>query len=301
MKKKLALLLAGCLLFTAFSSGTAYAEEQSAVMPDIYFDHCSISPVLNKTGPDGYPYNSLINDLFYIEYPGSWSFGTDDACPIVFFDDSNQQVTTHDFQTFEDSSLIGSEEDIDQYIKGGGINRYLNQVLGITDLSGFTFVIQNKSESILVYSLKKDGKTVASIIVWTIFGKLDIRDERAEVSFNPANDTGDIMVFPVWDSQDFSSIEAIQAFVSSGNLNAYMDPCEGPVTWTSIKAYETEHHQYLLCEGSSDAIKTAVYIPVVPSGMKKWIVGFDSYKESQNPMNAYQIREEIIQSFKVLK
>lgn len=300
MRKNIALALVCCLLSTVLLPGLTYAEEQSAIMPNIYFDYCSIGTVNDKTGSDGSPYHSLINDLFYIEYPGSWNFDSTVVRPIVFYNEDTIQkiIPSENAKFFEDINLIGTEDDIDRYVKDGGINSYLNQVLGITDLSGYTFVTQGDSS--LVYTLEKDGDAIAYIVIWTATGTLFIQDERLGILFDPVKDTGYITIFPVWKNQDFSSIEAIQTFVDGGNLNVYMEPCVGPVTWTT-KTYETENHQYLLCEGITDKIKTTVYIPVISSEMKKWIVGFDVYKESQDTTNAYLIQEVIIKTFKVLK
>lgn len=299
-KKALSVFLACCMLSSVPATIPVLAAEPADSALTVSFAYCAINSVPDKTGPDGYPLRYLDNDLFYIEYPGSWSFGTSKICPIVFFNNSEMPKTTHEFETFQDSALIGSEDEIDLYIQGGGLNQYLQQVLNISDLAGYLFDVQTKESTILVYSLKKEEETVASIIVWTSFGQVSIRDERPEVSVNPLRDYGNIMVMPVADSQDFSSHEAIQAYVDSGKLNERLKIEPGVLSWTT-KPFQTEYHSYLLCEGSCEFLNASVYIPVTPAGTKNWMVSFDAFKESEIASNAYRIQEDIIKTFKVLK
>lgn len=300
LKKALSTSAAVSLLSSLLLITPLYAAEPEDQTPIVAFEYCGIASVPDKIGPDGVPYRYLHNDLFYIEYPGSWVFGTNSICPIVFYNDSEVSKTVHDFESFHDTALIGTEDQIDQYIQGGGIDQYLKQVLQIQDTAGYQFDTQSKEQTILVYSLKKDGETVASVIVWTAPGKLTIRDERSDVSMNPVRDYGHIMVMPVSDSEDFSSMEAIQAYVDSGKLNDRLHLDTTYLTWTT-KPFETEYHTYLLCEGSCDFLSTSVYIPVAPAGKKKWMVSFDAYINSEITYNAYQIREDIISTFQVLK
>ena len=300
LKKASSAFLVCCLLSSALATVPALAAEPEDSSLTVSFAYCSIKTIPDKTAPDGYPLRYLDNDLFYIEYPGSWSFGTSRICPVVFFNHSEMPKTTHEFETFQDSALIGSEDEIDRYIQSGGLNQYLQQVLDISGLTGYQFDVQTKESAILVYSLKKDDETVASIIVWTSFGQVSIRDERPDVSVNPLRDYGNIMVMPVADAEDFSSHEAIQAYVDSGKLNVRLKLDPGMLSWTT-KPFQTEYHSYLLCEGSCEFLNTSVYIPVTPPGTKNWMVSFDAFKESEITSNAYHIREDIIKTFKVLK
>ena len=208
-KKKFTTFLACCLLSSALAPIPALADEPEEQTPAVYFEHCSISFLPDKIGSDGYPLRYLNNDLFYIEYPGSWFFGTNNISPIVFFNDSEIPKDDHDFETFQDDALIGPEDQVDQHIQGGGLAPYFQQVLAISDLTGYQYRIQTKEYGILVYSLEKDGDTVASIIVWTSFGQLSIRDERPSLAANPLRDYGKIMVMPEWDWEDFHSLEEI--------------------------------------------------------------------------------------------
>lgn len=299
-KRKLSVSIICGLLLSSCILTPLHAAEPEDDAPVVSFEYCGISFLPDKTGPDGLPYRYLDNDLFYIEYPGSWSFGTNKLCPIVFFNHSEIPKTTHDFETFQDSALIGTEDQIDQYIQGGGLNQYLTRILHLPDTAGCQFDTQTKEQSILVYSMKKDGETIASIIVWTSFGQVSIRDERSDISIDPARDYGDIMVMPVSDSEDFHSIEAIQAYVDSGKLNSRLHLGTDILTWTT-KPYETAFHTYMLCEGSCSLFNIAIYIPVTPEGKKRWMVSFSADKKSEISHNAYQIREDIIKSFKALK
>lgn len=298
--QKLSAAMACSLLLSALTLAPVYAAESEEETPVVAFEYCGIDFVPDKKGPDGYPYRCLVNDLFYIEYPGTWSFGTNSLCPIVFFNHSEVTKTVHDFETFQDAALIGTADQIDQYIQNGGLAQYLQQVLDISDLSEYTFYTQTREDSLLIYSLLKDGNTTASIVVWTAFGQVSIRDERSDISMDPKRDYGKIMVMPVWDTEDFSSVEAIQAYVDSGELNSRLALDTSLLAWTT-KPYHTDHHTYLLCEGSCEFLNVSVYIPVTPAGSKKWMVCFEAFIESEIPCNAYQIREDIIQTFKILK
>lgn len=298
--KKLSKFFACCLLSSTLAAFPVLAAESDGPTPEVNFEYCSIDFLPDKLGSDGSPLRCLINDLFYIEYPGSWFFGTNEVSPIVFFNDSETEKTTNVFQTFQDSSLIGTEDQIDLYIQGGGLTDYLSRVLQISDLTGYQFVTQAKEESILVYSLNKDGETAATVVVWTSFGQLSIRDERPAQSVDYLRDYGRISVIPVWDQEDFSSLEAIQAYVNSGKLNDILMLSTDQLSWTA-EPFQTVNHSYLLCEGSCDFLKVSVYIPVVPAGMKKWLVSFDVFQDSGISYNAYNMQKEIINTFKILK
>ena len=117
---------------------------------------------------------------------------------------------------------------------------------------------------------------------------------------NPVRDYGEILVMQVQDYEDFSSIESIQAFVNSGKLTSRLLFLENEITWNTTP-YQTDHHTYLLCEGSCEFLNVTVYIPVVPAHSKKWMVGFQAFVGSEINYNAYKIREDIIKTFKVLK
>ena len=117
--KKLSKFFACCLLSSTLAAFPVLAAESDGPTPEVNFEYCSIDFLPDKLGSDGSPLRCLINDLFYIEYPGSWFFGTNEVSPIVFFNDSETEKTTNVFQTFQDSSLIGTEDQIDLYILRG--------------------------------------------------------------------------------------------------------------------------------------------------------------------------------------
>lgn len=165
----------------------------------------------------------------------------------------------------------------------------------------FQFETEQKGDTILVYNLKKDGHSVASIIIWTSFGQISIRSELSAVSFDPASDYGDIMVFPQWKTTDFSSEEAIRSYVAAGSLTELLEPVTGSPAWNNISAFQTENHQFLYCEGESQSHQIAVYIPVTPADKEKWVLVFSASKGSQIPGNAFHIRGEIAKSFRVLR
>ena len=293
-------MIACGLLSAALGVLPVHAEVTEDSNPPVCFEYCALGFAEGRTGPDGVPYHCLNNDLFYIEYPGTWYFGSSGICPIVFYDDSEVKKTIHNFESFVDASLSGSGKQVDRYVRNGGLDPYLKQVLNIRSSSGYQFDNQTNDDGILVYFLRKDGEAVASIIIWTSFGQVSIRDERSDAAPDPARDYGSIMVMPVADSEDLSSPEAIQAFVDSGKLNDRLKMDTSILTWTT-KAFQTEHHNYLLCEGAGDFLDISVYIPVAPAGSKKWLICFEACKESEISYNAYHIRDDIIKTFRVLK
>ena len=299
-KKALSAMIACGLLSPILGVAPVHAEVTDDSTPPVCVEYCAIDFAADRTGPDGVPYRCLNNDLFYIEYPGTWYFGSSEICPIVFYNDSEVQKTIHNFESFVDASLAGSESQVDQYVRNGGLDPYLQQVLNIRSSSGYQFDNQTNDGGILVYFLRKDGEPVASIIIWTSFGKVSIRDERSDATLDPARDYGSIMVMPVSDSEDLSSLEAIQAFVDSGKLNARLNMDTSVLTWAT-KAFQTEHHTYLLCEGAGDFLDISVYIPVAAAGSKKWFICFEACKTSEISYNAYHIRDNIIKTFRVLK
>lgn len=216
----------------------------------------------------------------------------------MFYHPAEDREEAHEFQTFFDGGLIGEEDTVDRYVRNGGIDGYLRQVIG--DTAGCTYSLQAKESSILVYTVMQDGEAAASVVVWTGFGQFSIRSERPSVTFHPAMDYGSIQVFPVWDSTDFSSVNAITAYVGNGGLNARMGSA-APGLQCSLESYRTANHDYVLCKDETGPVRFAAYIPVTPAEGRKWIVVFMASKESQVASNAYAIQEGIMETFKILK
>jgi len=288
MKKQLAILIAAAMLVC--NTLPVYADQDK---PTLQFQNLSIGTVYDKVGPDGYHYNCIYSDLFYIEYPGSFVFGQSGDVPIIFYD-RNDQVSTSDneFKTFQDDHLIGSAADVAAYITAGGINSYLQETLTFDISQGYTLVNASDDDYGVLYFLlvDKDNNTTASIIVWTSFGQISIRSEVRTAYTDPLTDHGTIALNPVWDDVDFSSVEALGNYVSSTSI-----------PFNNITTVQTEYHEFLCCETETDQQKMAFYFPVTPEGQQKWILLISVSKDSQMEFNAYAIREDIIKTFHSLK
>lgn len=298
IKKGTAILLAANL-FTLFPGTAAYADVSAPTgegRPEAVFQSLAIGNA-DTMDFNGYPNSCILSDQIYIEYPGSWSLGTNGYCPLMMYKSTEAARTSSSFEDFFDEKLSGTSAEVKQYVENGGINSYLQQVLGVPITDSYQLNLIEDEDIVLIYYLKQDGVTKASIVIWT-FGKLSIRAENVASTEDLTMSSGNIMLFPEWDSTDFSSMEAIQAYVDSGNLEACLEPSLGASTWVTAP-FQTENHTYLYCEGTNQLHNLAVYIPVT-SG-KKWIAVFQSYKASQNSNNAYNLRDTYIKTFRLLK
>lgn len=280
------------------AADTQQGEERE--IPTVVFENLSIGTDQNKNGPDGRPLKRIISDLFYIDYPSSWSFGQSDYCSLMFYYQDPSETVSKEFQDFFDDNLNGDPDKVAQYVESGGINGYLKQVLGTTITSEYQLVSQYKEDIVLMYSLQKDGRTEASVVIWT-FGKLSIRVENISAPYNPSADYGDVLLFPETDDTDFTSIDAIRAYVEGGNLNFYTEPFIGPEPSWAVSTYKTDFHEFYRCEGETDSHRVAVFIPVTPDSRKNWILVFETHKFSTISDNAYSLRESLAQTFQVLK
>lgn len=279
----------------------AYQErEEGQAVPEVYLDYLSIGTVNGKIGPDSRPLNYLNNDLFYLEYPGSWTLGTNDYCPFLLYNNSDYEYERTDFRDFQDIQLRGEMADIKNYIEAGAIKTYLVQVLGRDLAPDEKLVLEEESDPILYYTLKKNKTSIASVIVWCNIGQVSIRSEIREVTMNPVTNQGKIMLIPEWDTTDFSSTESIRTFVDGGGMKPYLDYLIGTPTW-NMSEYSTAYHQYLYCEGETATEKIAVFIPVTAKGNKNWVLCFQTYRASQAGINAFNMREEIVKTFQILK
>ena len=275
-------------------------QQEGRELPTLRFREMSLGKDMQRRGENGVPYNRFISDLFYIDYPVFWYAGTDDYCPLMFYYKDPDTAVSKEFVDFTDQNLNGDPAQVAAYVESGGINGYLQQVLGEPITSEYRLVPQEKEDIVLVYSLERNGRTEASIVVWT-YGALSIRDEIIYVSYEASKDKGSISIFPEWDETDFSSLDAIGAYIQSGNLNLILEPylSVAPV-WTA-STYKTDYHDFYYCVGEADGQRIAVYIPVTPADHKNWIVIFDVDKNSKEAENAFDMRETFIQTFQALK
>lgn len=267
-----------------------------AETPTVYFDYLSIGTVPKETANGVEMFYSINSNLIYLEYPNVFSLGQSGDCPLALFN-SNNKTTTSDngFKTFQDSNLKGSISQVARYIQSGGINSLLATALSIDPTAGYQLTLSESSDPIMYYYLTKDNETVATIVIWTNIGQIGIHSEILTTIVDWTRDYGNIYIYPIDRNADFSSIEALTAFAFSSEPPIICDEHD------RLTTFETNYHQYLYCDGETEDFKTALFYPVTPDGQYKWVVIFMVAKESQIVDNAYNQREQIIQTFKVLK
>lgn len=292
MKRIIAFLLTA-VLFCSSMILSAYADEDDVLL----FEHLSLG-TLEKVDRDGYNYHCIYSDLYYIEYPGSFSFGTRGTSQAFWHPDNQIQTSDNEFKTFNDERLIGSVDEIDAYVRNGGIQNYLTEVLPITENDQYQFVevTKDSQNGILIFRLMKGDELTGSIFIWTNYGHLSLRSEIRTYYMDPLTDHGEILLYPVWDKDaDFSSIDAINAYLAD-NTDFNNNPL-----YRNAAVYNAEHHQYVSFEMISTDRKIYCYIPVTPDTCQKWILAFAVSKDSQVETNAYNIREDIVKTFQILK
>lgn len=286
------MLLSFTLILWAACPETVYAY----TAPRTNFEHIDIGSAPQEGSSQQQSNRCITSDLFYIEYPSNFSFGTIDERPLAFYNSDNQKpASDNEFHTFQDSNLMGSDDEVANYVLSGGINKYLKDVLKTEITADYHYSALQRSDGILMFSLDSGGNNAATIVIWTSFGQLSIRNETRTAKIDWSGDYGKIMIFPFDDSVDFSSAEAIKAFAFSDEPPYITDETDQQFT------YRTRHHEYLCCEGETEDSKVALYYPVTPAGKKKWMVAFEVSKKSQVSDNAFARREEIIGSFQALK
>lgn len=287
---KIVTLLLSAILAT---SGIMTAQEETST---INFEYFSIGTVWKETENGTELFRSIINDLVYLEYPDVFSLGQEGNCPLAMFNsDNNTPTSDNSFKTFQDSNLKGSFSEVEQYIESGGVNSVLTEVLGIDPADGYQLTMFASDDPIMYYYLMDGNESIATIVIWINIGQIAVRSEIYTADVDLTRDYGTIYIYPLDKDADFSSIEALTTFAFSFNPPIMCDEQD------RLTVFETDYHQYLYCDGETEDSKTALFYPVTPDEMNKWVVIFMVAKESQIADNCYNRREEIIQSFQVLK
>lgn len=132
----------------------------------------------------------------------------------------------------------------------------------------------------------------------------------------PQEDYGRILVFQEWDTMDFSSEEAIEAYVESADFlyrllgSALEEDVEHQIISFKKKSVTTFYHTFVAVEvGIYDFNRperllrqAEVYIPVTALDQSNWVVVFESFpgsRREEGVANA-QVRERVISTFVAL-
>lgn len=243
----------------------------------------------------GYAYHkAFCSDVFYMEYPWNWYVGSTDACPLTFVPEWEEEASRgviHDWAEYVDDGLQGNTQEVRNFIEGGGINGYLEEVTGKPVTEAYTWKLrEDNSEWLLIYDLMKGEKQAAEIVVWCNLGKCDIRNWDVELTVEPEEDYGRILVFQEWKSFDFSSEAAIQKYVESEDFlyrllgRALEEDVENQIICLDPGTCTTFYHDFVTVdvgiqdkEGSELLRQAWVYIPVVRPEQCNWVVVFETF------------------------
>ena len=248
---------------------------------------------------------ALCTDLFYLEYPQDWFLGGNSACPLILAHKSEIRQGEQDWKDYYDDWLRGDKKQVMDYIHTGGINAFLEEVVGQPVSYGCELEVSSSSEDILYYTLRKDWKQLATVVVWLNMGKVSARCDDIQVSCDPSEDYGRVMVYQEWDDVDFTSGQSIWDYASSGLMDLLLAPALGGKASWKAADYKTEYHDFVRLEGTLENRRATVYIPILTpegraAGNKNWVILFESFKGTKEADNAYDIQEKMIKTFIVL-
>ncbi len=289
--------------------------------PKIYLKFMGLDLTDCRTA-DGqeYDHKAFCSNVFYMEYPWDWYVGATDASPLTFVPEWEEEASggyIRDWAEYFDENLEGTTEEVQKYIEGGGINGYLEEVMGKPIGEEYELVLREKdSDWLLIYDLKKADKESAEIVVWCNLGKFSVRSWEVELTLEPEKDYGRILVFHEWKANDFSSKESIKAYVESADflyrlLGAAMEEdVKSQIIAFHTKPFNNQYHEFVcveveLCD-KDDPHKilrqAAVYIPITKPYNENWVIVFETFPGSRQRENVYYapVRERIMSTFVAL-
>ncbi len=295
--------------------------DRSDAFPRIYlkFMGLDLTDCIDDKGKT-WKHKAFCSDEFYMEYPWDWYVGSTDACPLTFVPEWENEASgevIRDWVDYFDENLEGSTGEVQSYIEGGGIDGFLEEVMGKPVTEEYEFTVREKdSDWLLIYDLKKGDKEMAEIVVWCNLGKISVRNWDVELTVEPQEDYGRILVFQEWDTMDFSSEEAIEAYVESADFlyrllgSALEEDVEHQIISFKKKSVTTFYHTFVAVEvGIYDFNRperllrqAEVYIPVTALDQSNWVVVFESFpgsRREEGVANA-QVRERVISTFVAL-
>ncbi len=270
--------------------------------------------------PEYYNHKAFCSDRFYMEYPWNWYVGSTDASPLTFVPEWEEEASgqfIRDWREYFDEHLEGNIHEVQDYVSKGGINNYLEKAMGKQVTDEYEYVLrESDSDWLLIYDLKKGEREAAEIIIWCNLGKMNVRNWDVELSVNPEEDYGRILVFQEWKTHDFSSAEAIKEYMYTSDFlysllgTALEQNVRDEIIRIDKEVYTTPYHEFVRAEiGILDQDQperllrqASVYIPVTRSYQDNWIVVFESFpgsKEREGVSNA-QVRERIMSTFVAL-
>lgn len=268
---------------------------------------------------DYYFNKAFCSDIFYMEYPSDWYVGTADSSALTFVSEWEEEASSnviHDWDESFDENLKGDKAKVQEYIEGGGINEFLEEVIGKPMNKEYKLICQEQDSEedwLLIYDLKKEDKEAAQVIVWCNLGKVNARNQDIDLTVDPKDDYGRILVFEEWDEIDFSSADAIEEYVESEDFlyrllgEALEEDMEQKIISFEKGSFTSEYHEFVcvdvaLCDYDNPekvSRQAAVYIPITKPYNKNWVVVFETFPGSKQKENVYnsQVRERIMKTF----
>lgn len=274
----------------------------------------------SETEAQHFTHKAFCSDKFYMEYPYDWYVGSTSASPLTFVSEweykaSNQVI--QDWNEYFDEKLQGDTADVKAYIEGGGVNEYLETVMGKPVTKEYEFVLREEEDGwLLIYDLKKGEKEAAELVIWCNLGKMSVRNWEVNLTFAPENDLGRILVFQEWDNCDFSSEKSIKEYVESRVFlyrllgTALEMDVKKEIISLDTRSFTSDYHKFVCVDvGLHDRDdptcllrQATAYIPVTDRSHSNWVVLFESFPESRQKegMSNRQVQERVMSTFVVL-
>lgn len=268
-------------------------------------------------GRQHYYHKAFCSDQFYMEYPLDWYVGSTDACPLSFVSEWEEEASggfIHDWSEYFDENLEGSLEQVQDYVEGGGINGFLEEAMGNPVTEDYAFELREKdSDWLLIYDLKKGEAEAAEIIIWCNLGKCNIRNWEVNLTVDPREDYGRILVFKEWSIFDFSSKDAIGEYLDTEDFlcrllgSALEEDVEREAVSLEKGEFTSFYHEFVSADvgihstDNPDQLlhQASVYIPVTDSRQSNWVIVFESFPGSRQEEGVAnrQLRERVMSTF----
>ncbi len=292
--------------------------------PQIYFRFMGLdlTDYIKEGGEEreSHYHKAFCSDEFYMEYPYDWYVGSADASPLTFVPEWEEEASgefIHDWAEFFDENLEGSISQVEAWVQDGGIDQYLEEVLGKPVPEEYEYVAREKdSDWLLIYDLKNGEAEAAEIIIWCNLGKMNVRNWEVELTVDPERDYGRILVFRERKAYDFSSAEAVREYMETGAflydlLGAALEQnVEDKVISIEKGSFTTLCHEFVCADiGIRDTDhpeqllrQASVYIPVTKPYQSNWVVVFESFPGSRQAKGVanQEVRERVMSTFVVL-
>ncbi len=274
----------------------------------------------SETQSQPIPHKAFCSDKFYMEYPYDWYVGSTSASPLTFVSEQEYRASSQviqDWKEYFDEKLQGDTTEVKAYIEGGGLNEYLEEMIGKPITEEYEFILREEEAGwLLIYDLKKGEKEAAEMVIWCNLGKMNMRNWDVNLTFAPENDYGRILVFQEWDNCDFSTKKAITDYVESGVFlyrllgTALEMDVKKAITSLDIGSFTSDYHEFVCVDiGLYDQDdptcllrQAAAYIPVTDTSHSNWVILFEAFPESRQKKGIFnrQVQKRVMSTFVVL-